>query len=1167
MILKLLRQILLMSKLLLYGTFLQTLFFTVLMAKEGKAQRESVHKIQVSVTWENITLSQAFSDLEQKTPFKFTYHHNKVDDSAVLNFNSPNTSLGKVLLFMSENAQLRFQRINDNIHVGRRSKKDKALTEKFSEQLLWARDISGKVTDENGEGLPGVNVLVKASTVGTITDTDGNYKISVPDDATTLVFTYVGYLNEEVEINGRSVIDLQMTLDVTTLSEVVVVGYGTQKKATLTGSAISLNADDIQSIPTSQLSNSLAGRAPGVQIVNNSGLVGANSSINIRGTNTAALYVIDNVVSDKAQFDVLDPNEIENISFLKDAATAAIYGARAAGGVVVVTTKSGKSGKVRFTYSNNFSVSTPTQPIQDYTAEQEIIHINNQQIHNGNAAPYGQDVLEWARGVNFRDVNDEIFKDPTSQQHNLSVNGGNDNVTYFLSTGFNKASGTYDNTNFNRYNFRAKVDAKVNEYLKIGANISGNRRETDRFYWPFDWDNGEGFTVADFYRSTFNWSRLRPHYTKIDGTPTTSDDPDGFPVTNGGFNPVEIVKGDGYRRIVYNTFNANINVDLDIPKVEGLSVGVLGNYRQDTRNQKNFVLHNRSFWIQHVGSTGPDQFTPGPLDLSAVNVNNLARTFEGIDEVVLLQESYQFNAFLRYENTFGAHGLNAMLGYEIAENSSKSLSGSANELLSRSVDQILGTQSSAERRNFTGGEGNSARVSYFGRVNYNYNEKYIAEFSFRSDGSYKFPEDNRFGFFPSISAAWRISQEDFFDVSLISNLKLRGSIGSTGFDGTSASPDPIAPFQFQNNFRRGGSYLFEDGLSAGITTPAVIPNPSITWETHNTINIGLDLGLLEDKITIAVDVFRNNITDVLASPISTVPGTFGSGLPSTNVAEKKINGFEIIADYKGNIGSDIKFNIGANMGFARDEWVKFPVADGTLDIFSPIGKSQNRLVGYVSRGIIRDQATLDALPSGFTQFGRTPKLGDILFEDINGTDFAEGPDGIINDFDRTIISENTAPRINYGIRGGFTWRGFALDVLFQGVAKYDKFVRTINTGGAGVFQIDGRPYFELWTDAYSADNPGGRYPRIEGWGRPELGHGASTFWNRSGAYVRLKNVSLTYTLPENITTRFGVENMSVFANGSNLFIITEFDEHDAEQETLDSFPIMKTFSGGIKITF
>ena len=217
--------------------------------------------------------------------------------------------------------------------------------------------------------------------------------------------------------------------------------------------------------------------------------------------------------------------------------------------------------------------------------------------------------------------------------------------------------------------------------------------------------------------------------------------------------------------------------------------------------------------------------------------------------------------------------------------------------------------------------------------------------------------------------------------------------------------------------------------------------------------------------------------------------------------------------------------------------MKFPVADGVLDVFSPIGKSDNRLTGYVSKGIIRDQATLDALPVGFTQFGRTPKLGDILFEDINGTDFAEGPDGIINDFDRTIISENTVPRINYGIKGGFTWRGLSLDLLFQGVAKYDKFVRTINTGGAGVFQIDGRPYFELWTDAYSANNPGGAYPRIEGWGRPELGHGASSFWNRSGAYIRLKNVSLSYRLPESITTRFGVENMSVFVNGSNLFVI------------------------------
>lgn len=1128
----------------------------VLLASNGNAQKaSSVREVLVDIKVTNSNLSQVLTEIEAKTDFSFAYDKNDLNRNTTISLHYEQATVAEVLMELSKVSRLQFRQINNFINISKRKRKDIQPVEVVIDQQI---DISGKVTDENGEGLPGASVLVKGTTVGTTTNLDGEYKLDTPEEA-VLVISFVGYKTLEVTIAGRSTVDVQMELDAEQLDEIVVVGYGTQKKATLTGSAVTLDAKEIESIPTSQISNNIAGRVPGVQAITNSGLVGAPSSLNIRGTGTGALYVIDNIISDKSQFDVLDPAEIENISFLKDAATAAIYGARAAGGVVVVTTKSGTSGKVTFKYSNNFSSSSPTRPIQDYTAEQEIILANNNAIHNGNPAPYGADVLAWAKNVSFRDVNDEIFKDPTSQQHNLSVSGGSEDVTYFLSTGFNKASGTYENTNFNRYNFRAKVDAKVNKYLKIGTNISGNRRETDRFYWPYDWDNGEGFTVADFYRSTFNWSRLRPHYTKADGTPTTAKDPEGFPISTGGFNPVEIVNSDGYRRIVYNTFNANINMDLDIPGVKGLSVGVLGNYRQDTRNQKNFVLHNTSYKTQHVGTTGPDQFIPGAIDFSQTVVNNLARSFEGIDESVALSERYQFNTFLRYEKSFGEHSVNAMLGSEVSEISNKSLSGSASELLSRNIDQILATQGSSDRRSFNGGEGKTGRVSYFGRINYNYAEKYIAEFSFRNDGSYIFPEAGRFGFFPSVSAAWRVSEEDFFDISVINNLKIRMSLGTTGFD-------QVAPFQFQNNFEKGNSYLFEDGYFAGIRSPSTIPNPNITWETHETKNFGFDIGFWQDKLTLGFDIFKNNIRDVLASPVATIPRTFGANLPQTNVAERKVNGFEFIAEYRGNIGNDVKFKVGGNMGFAKNIWVKYPEAEGILDINSRIGRSNNPLVGYISKGLIRDQAVLDALPDGFTQFGRAPELGHILFEDINGTDFSEGPDGKVDSFDRQIISENTTPRVNYGISGGFSWKGFSLDVLFQGVGSYDKYVSTLNTTG-GVFQIDSRPYFELWTDAWSADNPGGAYPKTQGWGRPELGHAASTFWARNGAYIRLKNVSLRYVVPTDMVARIGMESMSVFVNGNNLFIISGYDLHDPEQNTLDSFPIMKSVSGGISITF
>ena len=1033
------------------------------------------------------------------------------------------------------------------------------------------RTVSGTVTgSDDGLPLPQVSVLLKGTTTGVPTNIDGEYRISVPESGGTLVFSFLGYVTQEVEIGNRTVIDVVLEPDVTALGEVVVVGYGTQKKATLTGSTVTVNAEDLALIPTGQISNTLAGRAQGVQIINNSGFAGSNSSINIRGTNIGALYVIDNVISDKSQFDVLDANEIESISFLKDAATAAIYGARAAGGVVVVTTKTGKKGKVKFTYSSNFSISKPTMPLpDDVTAEDEVRHTNNSSVNNGRQPIYGEDVLAWAKKTHYPTINDMFWRDATTMLHNLTLSGGSEKVKYFFSGSFNENNGNYKRTNFNKYNLRARVDADISENLTLGTNISYNRRKTKRFLWPYDGDNGEGFTVSDFYRTTFNQSRLRPLYAKKDGTPTTADDPEAFPIDGYfAFNPGEIIRSDAYRDISYNTFNTNLNLDYKLKAVKGLTFSVLGNYRQDNFNRKDFILHNISYVPQPLkpGSSGPEQFILGPINFNRKSNNNLGRSFQGIDENVNLSERYQLNAFVKYNNTFGKHAVNGLLGYEQMQQTSKSLTGRAQDLLSNK-DQILATSQSAERRFFGGGEGNSARVSYLGRVNYIYDEKYIAEFSFRRDGSYKFPKAKRFGFFPSASVAWRLSEEGFFNVPFVSNLKIRASLGSTGFDGTTASPDPIAPFQFQNNYRLGGSYLFGNGLANGITIPARIPNPNITWETHRTTNLGFDLGLFDGAWTVEADFFTNNIGSVLASRVAVIPGTFGSGLPQYNIAERKINGFEMSVNYKGNIGDKISFSLGANMGYAKDKWTKYPEAENTPDINSRIGRPNNRLVGYISKGIIRDQATLDALPPGFTQFGRKPALGDILFEDINGTDYKAGPDGKIDAFDRAIISENTVPRINYGLNGEFKYEGFSLSFLLQGVAMYDKHVRTRNTGGSGVFQFPNLLYFSLWKDAYSPDNPNGKYPRTRGWGFPETGFSPSTFWERSGAYIRLKNLTLAYQVPESLLNPLGVEGLSLFVNGANLFVLSAFGEHDPEQDALDSFPVMRSFSGGIRLTF
>lgn len=1052
--------------------------------------------------------------------------------------------------------------------------------------------VQGTVLDENGLPLLGVNVVEQNTTNGVSTDFDGNFSINVTDENAILMFTYIGFEEKEIAVGNLissgslSNIEVNLVPSSSQLTEVVVVGYGQESKATQTSAVTSLKAEEIANIPVTQLSTSLAGRMPGAQILQNSGFVGSNSSISVRGASVSALYVIDNVLSDKSQFDALNPNEVASISILKDAAAAAIYGARAAGGVVVVKTKTGTSGKVRVNYRSIVTTSMPIRPLQDWTPHEELIY-RNQLAYNRNRAsdspdpnfapPFDDEALEYSRTLNYETLNDIIFSNPLALQHNLDVSGGNEKTRYFFSGGYNNNQGSYKRTSFDKYSMRAKVDSKIGKYVDIGANISYNRQFTSRFYWPYGGD-GEGFTVGDFYRPSFNLSRLYPFYMTADGQPTTYGDPNAISVVppDWHFNPAQTVLSDNYRHINENTFNAIFNVTVQIPWVKGLSLDLTGNYRQDNGFRKNFIgQFNVNQKVQTESNSGIGLLKLRPLlfDVDNTSIDYYARSFTGIDEQLSFQERYQANAFLNYKRSFGTeHYIDAFVAVEQYKFSGKYVSGTASDALSPDNDQIIATNSATERRYFNGGELDQARLSYFGRAKYINAGKYILEGSFRADGSYIFPAGKRFGFFPSISAGWVMSKEDFFDVSEISNLKLRFSYGTTGYDGFLGTETNIAPYQYQYNFVPQNSYTFENSTLAGLGPQSRAPNPDITWAVNKTFNYGLDAGLFDDRLAFTFDYFTTNKSNILTSLASSVPGTFGSALPEQNIGEQKAHGFESAIDYFGNIGNDFTYSIGANVAYVIDEYVKWPQAEGIPDFQNVIGRpTAGVFVGYVSQGIVKDQAVVDDLNAqNFTQFGRNVVLGNVLLEDIRGDNFSEGPDGKIDANDRTIIATNAIPRLTFGAPLNFKWKGLALDLFFQGVGMYDKFPTTINTRGAGgVFQFGTRPYFELWTDAYSPEyNPDGQYPAVfQGWVNPDQSGSSTTFWKRNGAFVRLKNVNLSYTLPSEISSKLGMAALSMNANATNVFLITGFKEYDPDQDTLDSFPILKSYSLGLNLSF
>lgn len=1163
---KTLQFIKLMSRLVFYGTIFQIICFSLLLANKGDAQiNHSANAVSMDLRQVNLNIStgsynlrEVFELIENNTDFKFFYDKKTLRQSNAIEFEAGSTSLYQILLEVSRQSSLHFKQVNKNINVKiiEKSQVDVVRIEVTDvEQIV---SITGKITSSDSpDGLPGVNVVIKGTNQGTVSDINGNYSIEVAGEQTVLVFSSIGYASEEVLVGNRTIIDMEMMADITQMDEVIVVGYGTQERAKLTGSVSSVKSDDIDFIPTSNLSNVLAGRAPGVQVVQSSGFAGAPSSISIRGSaaiaGSAPLYVIDNVIKAREDFDALDPNEVASISFLKDAAMAAIYGARAANGVVLVTTRTGATGKPVFNYKSFFTTSRTTKPLPRYTATEELEYINSVAETFGNPMPISDEIFRYFEDRNY-ELNDYIWQNPSSQQHNLSVNGGTESISYFMMLGTNTDKGSFTNTDYSRYNFRSNVTAKITKDLSVNLNISGNKRVTNRFYWPYDWDGGEGFELSDFYRTTFNWTRLFPFFVDADGNPT-DDRENGFPIGRGAWNPVLMLENGNYRKIDRNSINGIIRVDYNIPFVKGLSTSLMANYSFDSRNQKNFVIHNRSYLFQQGSATNP--YVPGPIDPTRLNVHNLSRAFEGIDESATFSDNYQLNWFLNYEQEFGDHKVVGTAIYEQSALTWKTFSGSADGLLTSNVDQIFNASTDTQRRYFNGSEMVSGRASWIGRGRYEYQSKYIAEFSVRYDGSHRFPKETRWGLFPSGSVAWRISDEGFFDLPKVSDLKIRASVGSTG-------DDNIAPFQFQNNFVPSGGYVFGNTLYNGIRagTP---PNPNITWAKMIAYNAGLDFGLFNDKLIGSFDYFHNNRYDLLRQRIRVIPGTYGAPLSDENYAEIDVSGFEFSMSYRDKIGK-IDYHIGANVGYAKDKVVMIDEAVGLEDWRSAIGHPVNRIWGYRTAGIIRDQATLDALPAGFTQFGREPMLGVILFEDIRGPNRLEGSDGIVDLNDQDWLSDNAIPRINYGVHGGMSWKNLKIDFLFQGVGRFDKIVRTQNTPNGGVFQTGDRPYFPLWVDRWRPDRPNAPYPRAGAWGLEEFGWGPSDFWMRSGAYLRLKNLNVAYDLPFQWMKSNNI-NMQIFFNGTNLFVISAFKEYDPEQDRLDSFPLMKSFTGGINVRF
>lgn len=1128
---------------------------------QANAEASYSQSARISIEMNNATVEEVLNEIEAKSEFYFLYNNKLINVDRRVSVDVDAENIESVLQNLFKGTDVVYRIADKQIVL---SRKDLAQNTAI-DGIQQSKVVTGTVVDPTGMPVIGANIMVKGTTNGTITDMDGNFSLEADKDA-ILVVSYIGFANQEIKVGNQSKLSIALKEDAEALDELVVVGYGQQKKVNMTGSVTAIKTKDLENIPVSNLSNSLAGRAPGVTITNNSGFAGASSSIRVRGASAEPLYVINGIIRDKTAFDALDPNEVESINILKDAASAAVYGSKAGNGVVLVTTKKGTIQKPMFQYKGSFTTANTTRDLQDWTPTDELTFLNrvaaykNSQLANPDPnfqVPYGDNYYEYFKDKAGYDLNDIIWQNPWNTEHNISVNGGNERITYYAMLGYHGEEGSYENTNYNKYNFRTDITAKITDAFKVNFNVSGNERDYKRFYWPYDYDP-ESMTLADFYRTTFNGSRLTPFYVDENGNP--SETRTEYPIRD--FS--EVVLGDNYEKTKARNVEAILKLDLDLSKyIKGLKTSVIGQYNVADRNRKRFVTSIKSYVMQKADPN--NIFIPGPIDPNQYNINNLSHSYDNIQENVWLDQSYQFNWMLNYDRAFGDHNISAMIAYEISESQSKYLSGTVEDLLT-DIDQIFVGSSDALRRNFSGNEDEMARVAWVGRFNYNYADRYIAEFSFREDGNAKFGPGQRWGFFPSISLAWRLSNEEFMKpITWLSNLKLRGSYGTTGDDTDISTTDgTLALFGWRDKYQNSTGYLFGDKYYSGIAIGST-PNPYLTWATLKLWDVGFDFGLFNNSLVGDFSYFHKDKTDILQQRVASVPDTYGRTKAAENYAEQAWNGFEWSLRYSNHIG-DVNYSVSANLGYVKDEWVKYDEATDLPAWKSRIGYPNDYLKGYICEGIIRTQEQLDALPDNFTQFGKKPVLGQLLYKDIRGANESEGPDGKVDSNDWDYLSRKATPRINYGFGINLEWNGFAIDALFQGVGGYDRMIKTKN--GDGLFQVEDKPYFELWAgDVWTPENPDAKYPAATGEWSENYGAAGSTFWIRNGAYLRLKNLNISYTLPKQWYQNWGVNTVQIFGNGTNLFSIDGIDEMDPEQDSMDSYPIMRSFTVGLNINF
>ncbi|WP_229213731.1 TonB-dependent receptor [Dyadobacter psychrotolerans] len=1135
--------------------FLACLFMGMSLAHDGRGQSALSQK--VSLNAENQDIKKILRQLEKQTNVTFVFSSKLIQSERKATIKVQSSQLSTVLDQLLKPLQLNYKATDNLIVI-----KPDRTTDKVSEVIenkpdetvkeLIDRTISGTVKEENGTALPGVSVVLKGSQVGASSDTDGKFSLTAPNGEATLVFSFVGFLSIEVIVpNSQSQVDVTLKVDNKALEEVVVVGYGTQRKESLTGAIATVTSKDLDRVHGgSTVSSGLAGKIPGVTFRMPDGRPGASATVQIRNMGNP-LFVIDGIQQDAGQFNNLSPNDVESITVLKDA-SAAIYGVRAANGVVVVTTKRGKNGtKNTVNLDAYYGVQNwsrfPNVVNDSYQwmagkAEAEMNQYGKTSITQAELEKYRTGTEPGYQTFNWKDF--IVKRNSPLSSINLNMTGGSDKISYYISaTRLSQNSVLGREFTFERSNIQSNVDAKITDNLKIGVQINGRIEIRDQPGIP----GGD-----DYWLPRFAILRNRPFER-----PYANDNPlylndIKHNETNWAYNNKKL---GGYQTDIWRVLQSNMNAEYKIPGIKGLvAKGMYSYYIADQ------VLNGHEYTYQ--------AYTYNPSDDTYKVTGGSTNPWRERRTRKIIRNVYQGQ--LNYNNTFGKNTFGATFVAERQEERDQ-------EQWAHSVPStnVLPLMYFATMDTYDDKDNQLARIGYIGRVNYNYDNKYYVELSARRDASWKFAPDRRVGYFPSASAGWRVTEEQFIkniigDHSILDDLKIRGSYGVLGDDDIGIGPYDYLPGY---NYNQGNAILSGNAVVTSRDKGQIINN--ISWFKSKITDVGADFSLLGTKLTGTVDYFyrlrtglRGRKYDIL------VPSELGYSLPDENVNSDSQRGWEGALTYNGKAG-DISYSVGGNVSFSRSKFISSykPIFNNSWDQYrnSSEGRYSSVFWGYECIGQFQSQQQINEyLVNVDGQGNRTLLPGDLIYKDING-------DAKIDDLDQRPIGYTTSgqPNINFGLNFAVSWKGISFNADFSGGAMYSW---NQSWEQRWAYQNDGALnsiFLDRWhrADPFDLNSEWipGKYPALR---YNDGGHSNynknSTFWLHNVKYIRARTIELGYSLPKSVLEKLKIQRARVYINGYNLFSIDNLKKFGVDPEIADDnglqYPQNKFVNVGISLS-